>query len=248
MRQRISNGADRAKAQAVETTIEVRELQGAAARGYYFSATDRAPQPGEYKFLTQGMLRVGSLLVTFTILTNDGQAGIVADALAMMRSARHVEARAQVTDDIRVAAPHGKWELRFPRQGWNLLERKTRADGNAAYVHFAESQANLNVSFFIEPATRCRTATACREMFWADPGPGYQGAQGLERLEINGFAIMKCTVPMTVGGLRLDQLNYSAHTVRESYWVDLHLSKIPAEGRDAEGFSRFVESVQFSSR
>ena len=248
MRQRISNGADRAKAEAVEKTIEVRELQGAAARGYYFSATDRAPGPGEYKCMTQGMMRVGSLLVTFTILTNDGQGTIVADALAMLRSARHVEPRAQATDDIRVAAPHGEWELRFPRQGWTLQDRKTRADGNGAYVHFAESQANVNVSFFIEPATRCRTAGECREMFWANPGPGYRGAQGLERLEINGFAVMKCTVPVTFGGLRLDQLNYSAHTVREGYWVDLHISKAPAEGRDAEGFSRFVESVQFSPR
>ncbi|HEY7676568.1 MAG TPA: hypothetical protein VIG69_05830, partial [Candidatus Methylomirabilis sp.] len=230
------------------TTIEVRELQGVAARGYYFSATDRAPKPGEYKFMTQGMLRVGSLLVTFTILTNDGQGNIVADALAMLRSARHVEARAQATDDIRVAAPHGKWELRFPRQNWTLLERKTRADGHGAYVRFAESQTSLNVSFFIEPATQCRTAGECRELFWANPGPGYQGAQGLERLEINGFAIMKCTVPVTVGGLRLDQLNYSAHAVREGYWVDLHISKVPAEGQDAVGFTRFVESVQFSSR
>jgi hypothetical protein len=76
----------------------------------------------------------------------------------MLRSARHVEPRAQAADDIRVAAPHGKGELRFPRQNWTLEERKTRPEGTGAYVRFADAQAHRTVSFFIEPATKCRTA------------------------------------------------------------------------------------------
>ena len=65
------------------------ELQGTAGKGFYFCATDRAPKPGEYKYLTQGTIRVGELLVTFTILTNDGQAGVVSGAMMMLKTARH---------------------------------------------------------------------------------------------------------------------------------------------------------------
>ena len=90
MRRDVERAAERAKPQAVEKTIEVKELSGSSSLGYYFSATDRAPAPGEYKYLTQGMIRVGGLVVTFTILTNDGQAAIVADAVAMIGSASHV--------------------------------------------------------------------------------------------------------------------------------------------------------------
>jgi hypothetical protein len=65
MKKKVTAAADNAQAQAVESTIEIKELVGASGVGYYFSATDRAPKPGEYKFITQGMIRVGQVTVTF---------------------------------------------------------------------------------------------------------------------------------------------------------------------------------------
>jgi hypothetical protein len=75
----------------VETNIGVIEFAGSSGPGFYFSVTDRAPKPDEYKFMTQGMLKVSDLVMTFTILTNDGQEQIARDALAMLRSAIHVQ-------------------------------------------------------------------------------------------------------------------------------------------------------------
>ncbi len=83
----VKRAADGAAPQAVETTIEVKELKGLANTGYYFAATDRAPKPGEFKILNQGMIGVGDLRVAFTILTNDGQDAIVKDALSMLSAA-----------------------------------------------------------------------------------------------------------------------------------------------------------------
>jgi hypothetical protein len=57
----------------------------------YFSATDRAPKPGEYKFMTQGMLQVGELSVTFTILTNEGQELVIKQALDALKGAAQRE-------------------------------------------------------------------------------------------------------------------------------------------------------------
>jgi hypothetical protein len=67
----------------------LQELNGPSARGYYFSATDHAPRPAEHKYLSQGIVLVDDLIVAFTIFTNDGQEGIVAAALAAIRSATH---------------------------------------------------------------------------------------------------------------------------------------------------------------
>jgi hypothetical protein len=53
--------------------------------------TDKAPNPGEYKYLTQGMLRVSELVVSFSILTNDGQEQVREDALALLKSAVHLQ-------------------------------------------------------------------------------------------------------------------------------------------------------------
>jgi hypothetical protein len=86
VKRNVAMAAEDAKSKAVEKNISINKLQGAAVIGYYFSATDRAPKPGEYKYLTQGMLQVGELAPMFTILTNDGGEKIVKDSLTMLRS------------------------------------------------------------------------------------------------------------------------------------------------------------------
>ena len=87
----VAMAAEKALSQSVETTIDVREINEPSAKGYFFSATDRAPTPGEYKYITQGMLRVGKLAPTFTILTNDGEQSIIEQALDMLAGAAHIE-------------------------------------------------------------------------------------------------------------------------------------------------------------
>jgi hypothetical protein len=84
---KLQRGADEIAKQSVEKTIEVKPLKGSANIGYYFAATDRAPKPGEFKFLNQGIVVVEDLLVTFTILTNDGQDAVVTAALSMLSGA-----------------------------------------------------------------------------------------------------------------------------------------------------------------
>jgi hypothetical protein len=91
LRAAVEQAAHAAKSQAVESELPIIEFQGRSGPGFYFSATDRAPKPGEYKFLNQGILRVGELTVTFTILTNDGQELIVKQALDLLKSAAHKE-------------------------------------------------------------------------------------------------------------------------------------------------------------
>ncbi len=74
------------QSQAVESKIELQELKGKAISGYYFSATDRAPKPGEFKYITQGTLLIDNLFPVFTILTNDDSVKIIASALEMLKS------------------------------------------------------------------------------------------------------------------------------------------------------------------
>jgi hypothetical protein len=90
LKQLVQQGAERAKSQAVEKTVPMQELKGPSGMGYYFAVTDRAPGPEEYKYMTQGMIRVDNLTITFTILTNDGQENVTNDALSMLKSAAHL--------------------------------------------------------------------------------------------------------------------------------------------------------------
>jgi hypothetical protein len=83
----IERSAKEAQAQAVEKVIPVKELHGTSVNGYYFFATDRAPKPGEWKYLTQGIFLVDNdLSPTFTILTNDGAEHVIEQALSMIKN------------------------------------------------------------------------------------------------------------------------------------------------------------------
>ncbi|MEW6330662.1 MAG: hypothetical protein AB1560_04290 [Pseudomonadota bacterium] len=87
----VQQASEQAKLQSVEKNLYLRELKGASGNGYYFSATDRAPEPEGYKYMTQGTIRVGDLMVMFTLLTNDGQEKVINDALSMLKSAIHMK-------------------------------------------------------------------------------------------------------------------------------------------------------------
>ena len=71
VRQMVEGGVAHVRSQAVESAFPLSSLSGNQARGYYFHATDRAPAAGEYKYLYQGAVVVGRLVVTFTVLFND---------------------------------------------------------------------------------------------------------------------------------------------------------------------------------
>ena len=89
VRKLLGLAAAAASAQSVEKELPLQELEGKTCRGFYFSATDRAPKEGEFKFMTQGMTRGDEVVVSFTILTNQGQEGVVAAALEMVNSATY---------------------------------------------------------------------------------------------------------------------------------------------------------------
>ncbi len=90
MRHNVQQAADKVKPSAMEPYLPVEPVTGAPGPGYYFSASDREPKPGEFKYLTQGMLLVGDVVVSFSILTNDKQEKVRDQALAMLKSASHV--------------------------------------------------------------------------------------------------------------------------------------------------------------
>lgn len=76
------------QAQSVEPNIEPREFRGRSAWGYRFSGTDRNPAPGEYRYMTQGVMAISNLTVTFTILSRDGEEKSVTRAMDAMAGAR----------------------------------------------------------------------------------------------------------------------------------------------------------------
>jgi hypothetical protein len=89
LREQTEAAAAEAQSQAVEKKLTLKEISGTDGHGYYFTATDRAPKPGEYKYMSQGMLKLGSIGLAFTVLTNEGQTDVVESTLRVLSTAEH---------------------------------------------------------------------------------------------------------------------------------------------------------------
>jgi hypothetical protein len=83
----VASVARNALSKSVEMTIPVRSLTGPHVHGFYIFATDRAPAPGEWRYLWQGMINIDGAPFAFTILTNDGQEAVARTAMELIRNA-----------------------------------------------------------------------------------------------------------------------------------------------------------------
>jgi len=83
----VEKAAHAAEPQALEDRINIVTMGGGKGPGYYFQATDRAPKPGEFKYMTQGAARVDQLVCTFTILTDDAKSVVPTKVLNMLSEA-----------------------------------------------------------------------------------------------------------------------------------------------------------------
>ncbi|WP_395317391.1 hypothetical protein [Variovorax sp. UC74_104] len=91
LRRLVRGAADQARSQAVERDIEINELGAPGKTGYYFSATDRQPEPGGYKYMTQGAMGLDELRITFTVLINGDPKQPRATALDLVRTLRSAQ-------------------------------------------------------------------------------------------------------------------------------------------------------------
>jgi hypothetical protein len=73
---------------AAETNLVVQQMRGVNSIGYFFSLTDKAPNPGEFRYMTRGGMAVGNLLLNATILYSVKDSESVIDALSMLREAK----------------------------------------------------------------------------------------------------------------------------------------------------------------
>jgi hypothetical protein len=83
----VVNAARAAEKQSVEGRLDIVTMGGGRGPGFYFDATDRAPKPGDFKYMTQGAVSLGQLACTFTILSNDAKLVVKNKTLTMLGEA-----------------------------------------------------------------------------------------------------------------------------------------------------------------
>jgi hypothetical protein len=91
IRATVESSGQRLLSQAVEKKLVIKELRGPEVVGYFYSLTDKTPRANEYKYMIQGVVRLGNLKLTFTILSNVKDGLEQRTALDVLKTARHTK-------------------------------------------------------------------------------------------------------------------------------------------------------------
>jgi hypothetical protein len=233
----VQSAANAALKEAVEKEVKVLELRGAQSQGYYFLLTDKAPGPGEFKYLTQGMLSVGELTVAFTILHREAASDdrekalrVVADAV---QSKTEVPAAAAPATDssekLRIAEREKVYELTVPVSKLVMTIPKAGLTQTPVGSHprYFQLTGSVIVSGWFEAADGFKGISE----FWKGESEGLK-RQGMtvvnvEFTKVGNWEVVLYDLPTKVATFA----NLRASWVQAGTWIDLHLS-VPKPGAD----------------
>ncbi len=221
-----------------ETKIDLKELKGAAARGYYYSLTDKNPNPGQFKLMTAAIVGVGDLVLNVTILDNDAARPQRAQALEMLKGAKQLAAATQPATrpgkQLRVAAPGGKFDLVMDQHELQLLDEQSR--GNSKSV-VAANEDGWAVSIFLEPAEKSGDARAVRAFYEERMK---RSPLKREELKLAGDA-KKATTEYVIKDL--EQKNINVYMAQGAFWIYVHISKTEFAPAERKMLDELVASI-----
>lgn len=73
---------------AEESDLLIDSFGGPQVKGFYVFASDKAPRPGEFKYLVRACAAVGDLMLSVTFLSNEKESEAMDDALALLRGVK----------------------------------------------------------------------------------------------------------------------------------------------------------------
>ncbi len=138
-----------------------------------------------------------------------------------------------------------KWALQLPARDFTMKIDKHAQDRTGHYYYFDTADPGFTFSFYLEPVTKCKTARECRDNY-LQYAPPLGDARDIKNFDLNGFSVVEFLVP-EIRGIKANQMNFSAHHVRDGYWVYLHLSKLEYRPEDRKKLVDFIKSASFKA-
>lgn len=246
-----------ALAQAVEPELPLRELEGDGVVGFFFASTDRAlagkaPSPGEYRHLLQGVAAVGRVLVAFSLL-DDGDGPHRAAALEAIRTARDAPPPASEafepdpdvgTLPLSVQAPGRSWAVLVDLPGFEAMAPRRVEGGKALLALARNDDTGVVASVVLRPADGARDARACRDRDLARLRSRL-ALEGLVVSESGGAARARYGVA-ELDGQEVRQANAHVWLARDGTCVAVHASLMDADEEGAAALERLLASVRFA--
>lgn len=136
------------------------------------------------------------------------------------------------------------WTIRIGGKTLEIRNVQTKPDGNSMYVMMLDEKEEMNVSIFIEPVDKCKTADECRDFVLKTGNPAWGKFQDLAKGRLGDASYFEFFRPVAAGQ-PLRMFDMYAEFVRDGYWVDLHLSRTSYKKEDHVLFENYVKALTF---
>jgi len=152
-----------------------------------------------------------------------------------------------VPDQIRMTTPNAPWTIVIDGKKLEIRDVQTKPDEKSAYFLLYDGAGDITVSFFIEPADKCRSSEECRDYVLNLGNPAWGKFQDLAKGKIADFSYFEFFRPEVLGQ-PLRMFDVYAQYVANGYWVDLHISKPQYKKEDRVTFENLIKVVNFVSK
>jgi hypothetical protein len=150
-------------------------------------------------------------------------------------------------DEIRLTTPGAPWIIVIEGKALKISDHKIKLDQKSAYYLLSPDNAGVNISLYIEPVVKCKTAVECRDFVLSAGNPAWGKFQDLAKADIGDFSYFEFYRP-EVANQALKMFDMYAQYVSNGFWVDLHLSKADYKKADHVLFENVVRSIKFVSK
>ena len=242
------------RAGAVEQEMKLTTFDAPDGIGAYTSFTDRSlvgrklPE-GQRLISTTGMRSWKGAYLVFTLLSNSRDTDAYRQGLGIVQSGLKeiggpTTGKKTASGLVGFTTPEAPWVLTLPGEGFEMREHQIKPDGSSGYFFMTNETTGLNVSFFIEPAQKCKSSRECRDMVQRAGFAHVGKVENIRASEVGDVSTVECFVP-EAKGMPLKQQHLFAEFVVQGYWVDMHISKVRYTAEDHEGFEQLVKGTSF---
>jgi len=147
-------------------------------------------------------------------------------------------------DGVQMTTVKAPWVLRIVGQDLDMGDVKAKPDEASAYFMMTSDATKLNVSVFVEPVSKCKSAEACRDYVLGLGNPAWGTYQDLAKGKIGDASYFEFYRP-EIQGHPVKMLDMYAEFVQDGYWIDMHISKVLYEKKDHPLFETVVNSSKF---
>ena len=161
---------------------------------------------------------------------------------AFVLSSVQVSAQTQEVDKVHyhVSAVGASWDVRLPIGGFTLIQEKSEDKGKSRYVWFENRSAGMNVSLWLEPTYRVKSAKKYIRTS-LQTNESMKAADDLTVTKRGIFDLIEYTIKEADG---FRQRNAWACYFDAGYWVDIHLSEVLFGSDDGKHLPDFLDSIE----